>query len=141
MAFGFTSNKHNYYIGCSIVFIDGISSILVLFAYFQLYYHITMKGSPLNWQFNSMIFAIIHICMTILLFIHDIYFKSDEAFCLGVLSPIDNVSETSCIQTNPWALYRKHYIIFGFKIVFLALDIAVLILFNDGWKCIQTICS
>lgn len=160
LAVGFTSSKHNFYVGLIIGWIDCISQALLPFAYFQLMYSVKRLS---EWQYNSMIFVVVHMTISVLLFFHDIYFQSDEMFCIGTSSTTSNnvttvttfgISETNsiiepeednccckCINSNPWALYRKHYIICLLKITLLATNISVLILFNSSWECRYVKCD
>lgn len=159
IACGFTSSKHSCFVSWLFFMFEGLATLFAMYSYvFLWFYAFTKRGYP-DIQYFALIGAVTHMCVYAFLFFTDIGFKSDMMFFAGSgESTVGNVTtvtsfgsfETNhqiqpeddsencclqCCQQNPWALYRKHYVVTGLKIVCLALDIAVLIVFNDGWKC------
>ncbi len=153
VACGFTSSKYNCFFGWLFMCMDGTSIMLVFNAYCILFANF-IGYTWLNTQYFAVIAVTVHLCVFAFLVILDFIFKSDEMFCVGqsstttsditttatVISTETNPiiipeEDESCFAQNPWALYRKHYIIVAIKIIFVILDIVVLCVFNDGWKC------
>ncbi len=149
---GFTSSTHSCFLGWIIMCLEGGSSICAMYGYvFILFYCVT--GAPAFYtQYFCVIVAMVHLCVFIFLVLHDFYFKSDMMFFTGQSESVSNgltttttfgsfetnsieQEESSCFQNNPMVLYRKHYVVTSIKIIFVILDIVVLIIFSDGWKC------
>ena len=160
LAIGFTSSKHNAFVKWLLIIFDGITFSLGIFAYIILSAFIFTKSRSLFIEYFALIIAIIHLIASAILFVHDIIVKSDTMFIAGPDEPylhkpimtsvsscgsfeINSDPDTDlaaqqnklCWQVNPWALYLKHYIVTSIKIVCIVLDITILIIFNDSWKC------
>ncbi len=152
---GFTNSKYNCFIQWILMCFDGWSFILAFCAYIFLWFYFYVGKMELDMQYFSVIGATTHLCVFVFLVILDFLFKSDMMFMIGqsestsggmttittvglmetnpIIQP--EIEEENCFQQNPCALYRKHYIVTGFKIIFVILDILVLSFFNNGWKC------
>ncbi len=144
ISWGFTSSKHNCFIGLCFMCIEPLSIMLALVGYIFCFLPIIIYI-----QYVSIILVTIHLCTFVFIVLCDIYFGSDTLIITSqfeqdydTLEPFEIYSLTAeenkhCFQKNPWHMYRKHYIITTIKIVFVILDIAVLIIFKDAWKCIK----
>ncbi len=135
---------------------DGWAFILAFISYCFLIYKLAGSSPPLKFQYFSVIAATTHLCVFVFLVILDFIFKSDTMFVVGqsesnngggmstvttfglsetnkIIQP--QIEEENCFQQNPCALYRKHYIISGLKILFVIFDIVVLSMMGNGWRC------
>ncbi len=151
----FTSSKYNCFFGWLFMCFDGWTAMPALVTHIYLLLSIFLGKLPLLMQYFSVISAVAHLSVFVFLVILDFCFKSDTMFVVGQsestggnmtttttfgsIETNKNIQleeeEESCFDDNPWALYRKHYFVTGFKIVSVILDIVVLCVFNDGWKC------
>lgn len=161
---GFTSSKHNCFVGWIFMCFEGWSFIFGLVAYIFLVQYMITKSRYLDIEYYALICASVHLCTAIFLFLTDIIFKSDTMFIVGQSEStvgnmtsvttfgatetnrqiqIENEEEGHCLhflKQNPWSLYRKHYVILSIKIICLVLDIVILIMFNEGWQCAYKKC-
>lgn len=159
IACGFNSSKHHCCVGWVFTMFDAIATIFAMISYFFFWMYVFSDAFYLDIAYFTLIGATIHICVAIFLFLHDIYFKSDTMIITGQgESTVGNITtvtsfgsietnnsdhyetNSNCLNDNPWRLYRKHYIIISIKIIMLILDVAVLVVFNDGWKCVSEKC-
>ncbi len=160
MTCGFTSSKYNCFFGWLFMCFDGWSTIFVVHAYAFLWIRIFVGDMYLDMQYVALIAVTTHLCVFAFLVMLDFIFKSDEMFFLAQSSSttgnittttttglmetnliIPEEEDESCFKQNPWALYRKHYIIVAIKIIFVILDFVILGMFNDGWKCAYSKCD
>ncbi len=150
---GFTSSKHDCFISCFFFWLEGMVGMLALCGYvFSLIPFFVFGKISLGTQFFAVVAVTVHMCVFVIFVMRDIYYESDMMFMIGHTEQINSVTtfgsseinqlileeeedNKSCCQQNPWALYRKHYIVTSIKIIFLILDIVILLMFNDGWKC------
>jgi len=159
LVYGFTSSKHNCFVSWIFMMFEGLSTLFAMYSYAFLWLYIFSGSNFPDIEYFALIGAVTHICVCMFLFLTDIYFKSDMMYFAGSsesttgnvttvtsfgsfeTNPQIQVEEDNeyschyCLQQNPWALYRKHYVVVTIKIIFLILDIVVLCVFNDGWKC------
>ena len=138
---------------------DGWSNILAFLAYSFLFSKFFIDKLDPEIQYIALIGVTVHLCVFVFLLMLDFIFKSDTLFFVGQLeSTVGNITTTTtfgsietnlsiqldenenCFQQNPWALYRKHYIIVTLKLVCVILDFIILGMFNDGWKCATSKC-
>lgn len=155
---GFTSSKYNCFFGWLFMCFDGWSNIIAFVAYSFLFINFFTENMYADMQYISLIGVTVHLCIFVFLVILDFIFKSDTLFFLGQSdSTVGNITTTTtfgsmetnhtiqpedenCFQQNPWALYRKHYIIVTLKLICVILDFIILGMFNDGWKCAYSKC-
>lgn len=151
LAFGFYNAKHPCFVSWLVVCCDACAMIFAAFAYAFAMYAIVGVKTPPHFNYYAVIFALAHMVTFFTLFIYDVIFKSDTTFMSGGNNVasfayfeenklIDDKNIT-CIQANPWGLYRKHFVIVLIKIVMVILDIVVLVICANGWKCAFTYCE
>ncbi len=148
----FTNSKYTCIFGWFLLTIDICSMFLAFCAYcFLLLSIILIVG--LDMQYLCVIIAVMHICLTIFFVILDICFKNNIILIIHEsAATIDNVTtygtiesiqpeydEDDCFNQNPWLLYRtEYYMVVGFRIICIAVDVAILCVFNDGWNCVNS---
>ena len=163
LACGFTSSNHNLCVGILFLILEGWTTLFALIAYMYFLIFAVAKDISLIFQYISSITALVHLCASLFLFVTDLIFKSDTMFIMGQTDAssgsttvtnfgsmstnpqiqVEEDDDGHCLKyfnTNPWTLYRKHYIIMAIKITCLVLDIVILIMFRDSWKCAYTKC-
>ncbi len=152
---GFTKSKYTCLIGWILLTIDICTTFLAFCTYCFLLISIIGKIA-LSMQYLSVIIVTQHICLTMFFIILDPCFKTNTIFFKNIsIATIDSVTpstygsieqpiqpeidEDDCFQQDPWLLYRtENYIVVGFRFVLLALDVAVMCVFSDGWNCVNS---
>lgn len=158
---GFTSSRYGCIVEWILSIFDSAATMFVMFSYMFFWIFVLTGYEELRIRYYALIGALIHLCVSMMLLLTDIIFKSDIMTFGGQSEPnignvmtitsfgsfetipqfeIENKDRYNCFKQNPWALYRKHYMITGIRLSMLIMDIAVLIVLNDGWKCATNKC-